>query len=345
MSPMRKRVVRFDVWIDPAFDTRLRAEPDIDLAVGVRAGPEADLAALIKSAHVLHASPARDELGQRWHVNTALLRQCPNLICASSAGAGYDTINVADCTAAGVAVVNQAGGNAQSVAELAIGLMLAVSRKITMSDRWLRTRRGFSREDLMGRELRGQRLGVVGIGHTGSKTAALARAFGMTVAAFDPLVAPDTIRDRGAEPVDLATLLKTSDIVSLHCPLDDTTRGLINTAAFAAMKPGAMFISTARGGIHDERALYSALTSGRIAGAGLDVWSPEPPPLNNPLLTLDTVVASYHTAGVTVEARRNMAAIAADQIVQILKGERPPRLLNPEIWPETLKRLRTLSAH
>jgi D-3-phosphoglycerate dehydrogenase len=190
----------------------------------------------------------------------------------------------------------------------------------------------------MGHEIGGATLGLIGIGHTGREVAKLARGFDMRVLAHDPLLSGDEIRARGAEPVDRARLLAESDIVSLHCPLDDTTRGSFDAESFAAMRPGAVFITTARGGVHDEAALAAALTAGHLAGAGLDVWSPEPPPLNAALLQLDTVVATYHTAGVTHEARRNVAAWGAEQIVGLLRGETPPRLVNPEVWPAVLER-------
>ena len=333
-----KRVCRFNVWIDPAFDERLRAEPDIDLQVGDLQGPEDSLRALLAQAHVFHVSPARNELPLHWHVSDALLAECPNLLAISSGGAGFDTVDAAACTRAGVAVVNQVGGNARAVAELAIGLMLAVSRKICVSNRLLRTARGFTRESLMGHEIGGATLGLIGIGHTGRAVAKLARGFDMRVLAHDPLLPDAEIRSRGAEPVDRARLLAESDIVSLHCPLDDTTRGSFDARAFAAMKPGTLFITTARGGIHDEAALAAALTAGHLAGAGLDVWTPEPPPLDSVLLQLDTVVATYHTAGVTHEARRTVAAWGAEQIIGLLRGETPPRLVNPEVWPAVLER-------
>ena len=340
-----KRVCRFNVWINPVFDETLRAQPDIDLQVGDLQGSDSALHALLRAAHVFHVSPSRDELPRRWHVTDTLLAECPNLLAVSSAGAGFDTVDAAACTRAGVAVVNQVGGNARSVAELAIGLMLAVSRKICVSDRLLRSQRGFSRESLMGHEIGGATLGLVGIGHTGQAVAKLARGFDMRVLAYDPLLSAEAIRARGAEPVDRARLLAESDIVSLHCPLDDTTRGSFDAPAFAAMKPGALFITTARGGVHDEAALAAALTSGHLAGAGLDVWAPEPPPLDAALLGLDTVVATYHTAGVTHEARRNVASWGAEQIVGLLKGEMPPRLVNPEVWPAVqARRARLLGA-
>ena len=185
----------------------------------------------------------------------------------------------------------------------------------------------------MGREIGGQVLGIVGIGHVGTRVAALAHAFGMSVLATDPYLTEEEIGRRGAVSVALEDLLARSDIVSLHCPRAPDTIGMIDARALQRMKRGALFITTARGGIHDEAALLEALQSGHIGGAGLDVWEREPPPLEHPLLKLDSVVASFHTAGVTREARRNMAAIAAEQIVGALKGGRPPRLINPEVWP------------
>jgi D-3-phosphoglycerate dehydrogenase len=211
--------------------------------------------------------------------------------------------------------------------------MLDLSRRISETDRRLRRERGFRREDVMGRELRGKVLGLVGIGHIGRRVARLARAFGMTVLATDPYLAGEEIERRGARPVSLDELLRESDVVSLHCPRDKTTLKMMDAGRFAAMKRGAYFVSTARGGIHDEAALAEALRSGHLAGAGLDVWEREPPPLDHPLLAMDNVVATFHTAGVSHEARRNMAAIAAEQIVLVLRGARPPRLVNPEVWP------------
>ena len=234
--------------------------------------------------------------------------------------------------------MNQAGGNAPAVAEMTLGLMLAVSRRIVESDRKLRSERGYSRESLMGSDLRGKTLGIVGIGHAGSGTVTLARAFGMRVRAMDPFVSLDDVRARGAEPVDLDTLVRESDIVSLHCPRDSSTIGLFGSARFAAMKRGALFISTARGGIHDEAALYEALASGHLGGAGLDVWEPEPPPLDHPLLSLPNVVATFHTAGVSHEGRRSVAQMAAEQIVGLIQGVQPPRLINPQAWRPFLTR-------
>jgi D-3-phosphoglycerate dehydrogenase len=333
MPNLTKHVVRTDLWLDAAFEARLGAEADIRLDVIPSHGDDARGWALLQDAHAFNLSPAKDELPQRLFVTSALLARCPNLLCVSAAGAGYDTVNVADCTAAGVAVVNQAGANADSVAEMALGLLLDVARRISECNRRLRCDTGFSRESVMGREIKGKILGIVGIGETGSRVARLARAFGMQVLAFDPLLSAATIAARGAEAVAFNDLLARADVVSLHCPRNQDTLKLMNAQAYAAMRRGAILISTARGGIHDEAALAAAIQSGHLAGAGLDVWEAEPPPLDHPLLQLPNVIATFHTAGVTTEARRNVAAWAAEQIVGVLKGERPPRLINPEVWP------------
>ena len=342
MSAKRKLVVRFKGWYDPAMEARFAREPDIELRTVDRDGPPENVWPHLEQAHAFQVSSAKDELPRRWFVTPELLARCPNLLCVSSNGAGYDTVDVPACTKAGVLVVNQAGGNAQSVAEHAIAMMLDVSRRITQSDKLLRKERGFSREDLMGREMSGKTLGVVGIGHIGSRVAKLAQAFGMTVLAVDPYLTEEEIERRGAQATSLEDLLERSDFISLHCPRDKDTMKMMDAGAFARMKKGSVFVTTARGGIHDEAALLEALQSGHLMGAGLDVWEKEPPPLDHPLLSLDTVVATYHTAGVTNEARRNMATFAAEQVVGILKGGRPPRLINPEVWPEYSKRFETL---
>jgi D-3-phosphoglycerate dehydrogenase len=229
--------------------------------------------------------------------------------------------------------MNQAGANKHSVAEHALALMLSVAHRIGESDRRLRRERGFTREDLMGHEIHGRTLGIVGIGEVGTEVARLAQAFALKVLATDPYVEAAEIRRRGAEPVSFDELLERADIVSLHCPRDERTVGMMGRAQYARMKKGAYFVSTARGGIHDEIALAESIRSGHLAGAGLDVWQPEPPPLDHPLLGLPNVVATYHTAGVTHEARHNIAVMGSEQIVQALSGAKPPRLVNPEVWP------------
>jgi D-3-phosphoglycerate dehydrogenase / 2-oxoglutarate reductase len=158
------------------------------------------------------------------------------------------------------------------------------------------------------------------------------------VIACDPYLDERTMAERGAVKVELDELLRRADFVSINCPLDESTRGMIGAPEFALMQPHAYFITTARGHIHDERALVEALRGKQIAGAGLDVWDKEPPPPDHPLLAFDNVVASPHTAGVTHEARANMGRIAAEQLIMTLDGKRPPRIVNPQVWPVYAKR-------
>lgn len=327
------RVARGDYWMHPSFEAGLAGEPRVELRTfPVHGDPGQGLQELAQ-AHVYQISAAKDDLPRNWFAHEELLAHCPRLLCVSSSGAGYDTVDVAACTARGILVVNQAGGNADSVAEHAIGMLISVSHRMLECDRRMRREQGFTREDIMGHEIRGRTLGLVGLGEVGRRVAALAKVFALDVIAADPYLSADEIARRGARAVSLPELLEQADFVSLHCPRDATTLKMMDAAAFARMKKGSYFISTARGGIHDEKALEQALRSGHLAGAGLDVWDQEPPPLDHPLLAMDNVFATFHVAGVTHAARRNMAAIAAEQIAGVLAGGRPPRLINPQAWP------------
>jgi D-3-phosphoglycerate dehydrogenase / 2-oxoglutarate reductase len=236
-------------------------------------------------------------------------------------------------------VVNQSGGNKEAVAEHALAMMLTLSKRIVEADRQARTGQVIDRSTYIGRELNSRTVGVLGIGNVGGRLATMCRtAFSMRVLAYDPLLSADQVKARGAEKVELDELLAQSDYVSVHCPLTKQSRKMMGAAQFARMKPEAYFITTARGFIHDEEALAVALRNKQIAGAGLDVWEDEPPPHNHPLMTFDNVIISPHIAGSTVEARENMGRIAADQVLQILDGKKPPRLINPEVWPAYRKR-------
>jgi D-3-phosphoglycerate dehydrogenase len=334
----RWRVVRFALAADPRLDERLRSEPDIELTVAPFPKTPEDVAAALKDADLYHVASARNEMSTHTFVTAELLQRFPQLLAVSTYGAGYDSVDVPACTRAGVAVLSQMGANRDSVAEHTFALLLSVVHRVVEQDRRMRVERLTRREDLMGREVKGMTLGLVGIGYVGTRVAELSKAFGMPVLAVDPYVPAEEIRRRGAEPVSLDQLIERSDIVSLHCPRDPSTIGMFGASQFARMKRGAYFVTTARGGIHDERALAEALSSGHLAGAGLDVWQPEPPTLDNPLLSLPNVIATYHTAGVTHEARRNIAVQGSDQIVRTLRGERPPRLVNPEVWEVFRKR-------
>jgi D-3-phosphoglycerate dehydrogenase / 2-oxoglutarate reductase len=265
-----------------------------------------------------------------------LLSRCPNLLVLSTNGAGFDTVNLADATAAGVAVVNQAGGNKEGVAEHVMAMMLALSKRLVVSDHAMRSGAKYNRRDFMGDDVQGRTIGIIGIGHVGGRVAELCRGlFQMRVVAYDPYLSSDQIAAKGAEKAaSLEDLLRVADYVSINCPHTAETRGMMSAAQFAMMQKHAYFITTARGGIHDEAALAAALTAGHVAGAGLDVWEDEPPPSDHPLLHFDNVVVSPHTAGITRQSRHNIAKIAAEQMLDILDGKKPPRLLNPAVWGE-----------
>lgn len=341
MSAETNRVFRFDVWYHPIMAQVFADTPGFELNTVARSAPRQDILKALRASHVYQIPSARDELPAGWRADAELLAQLPQLLCVSTNGAGYDTVDLEACNRAGVLVLNQSGANAQSVAEAAIGLMIDCSRRISESDRRLRLSRGYSREDLMGSELYEKTLGLVGIGEIGTRVARIAQALGMRVVACDPGLTVEQVRDNGAVAVDLATLLAESDVVSLHCPRLAETVNLMNTATFAQMRQGAIFINTARGGLHDEVALHQALASGHLGGAGIDVWDQEPPPLDHPLLAVDTVVALYHTAGVTREARQRMGQWAAQQIIEVMAGRPGPRMVNAQVFPRLLERLQT----
>ena len=218
-------------------------------------------------------------------------------------------------------------------------MMIALSKQMVQSDKALRRDRNWSRLDYKGTDIYGKTIGIVGLGHIGTLVARIARlAFSMRVLACDPYLSDSEIAERGAERRSLTALLTESDFVTVHVPLTGETSGMFGRKEFAMMKRHAFFITTSRGGIHDEAALADALEDGRIAGAGLDVWRPEPPELTSRLLAFDNVFATPHNAGCTYEAYRALAEGAARQWLAVMQGARPPRIVNAEVWPRYVER-------
>src|ERR1700733_11459596 len=339
MSVNNKRVFYVKSLANQIYADILKARPDVRLDRLENESPDDVSAPILSAAHAYQIGAARDELARHFHADADLLRRTPNLLIVSSNGAGFDPVDVDACTAAGVLVVNQSGGNAHSVAEHALGMMLTLSKRIIEADRALRRDPNVNRNALIGNEIQGKTIGIIGIGNVGRRLAELCKGlFGMKVLAYDPYVPAAEVAARGGEKVELDDLLRRSDFVSINCPLAKDNRGMIGARQFALMRPHAYFVTTARGFIHDEDALLDALRDKKIAGAGLDVWSKEPPPPDHPLLQFDNVLASPHTAGVTKEARANMGRIAAEQMLDALDGKRPPRIINPEVWPDYAKR-------
>jgi len=335
-----KRVFFVNGPAHPIFTELLAQRSDITLD-GLRNDSADDAAApILAGAHAYQIGASRDELAGKYHAGPDLLRRTQSLLIVSTNGAGYDTVNLKACTEAGVLCLNQVGGNREAVAEHALAMMLSLSKRIVEADKAIR-RAMLDRNSFMGHDLFGQTVGIVGLGNVGKRLAQLcAGLFSMRVLSYDPYVDAEVMKQHGVEKIDLATLLREADFVSINCPLTDETRGMIGEAQYALMKPNAYFVTTARGSIHDEAALEAALRAKTIAGAGLDVWEKEPPPLDHPLLTFDNVMVSPHTAGVTHEARVNMGRIAAEQLLAALDGKPVTRVLNPAVWPRYAARFR-----
>jgi D-3-phosphoglycerate dehydrogenase len=334
MAPNTKRVFYVNNVSAQVYLDILAQRPDIQLDKLTNNSPDSEVEPVLAQAHAYQIGSSRQELAMKLQGYTPLLTRCPNLLVLSTNGAGFDTVSLSDATAAGIAVVNQAGGNKEGVAEHVMAMMLTLSKRLVMSDHAMRSGATYDRRAFMGDDVQGRTVGIIGLGHVGSRVAELCRGlFQMRVVAYDPYQTAEQITAKGAEKAaTLDDMLRVADYVSINCPHTAETRGMMGAAQFATMQQHAFFITTARGGIHDEDALAAALTAKQIAGAGLDVWEDEPPPPEHPLLKFDNVVVSPHTAGITRQSRHNIAKIAAEQMLDILDGRRPPRLLNPEVW-------------
>lgn len=255
----------------------------------------------------------------RTRVRRQHLASASRLRVIGRAGAGVDNIDLETARQSGIIVVNAPEAATVAVAEHALALMLALARRVPTADASLR-RGEWRKAELVGVELAGKVLGVIGFGRIGQAVGQRAAALGMRVWAHDPLLSDDVVRRAGAEPLPLGRLLGESDFISLHVPLNETTRHLLNRERLGMVRPGARLISTARGGIVDENALLEALDSGRLAGAALDVFEQEPPPAA-PLLQHPFVVATPHIAAQTVEAQRRSAVDIAEEVLAALRGE------------------------
>lgn len=334
-----KRVFYVKYLADPVYAEIIGRRGDVQLDRLENESPDEVAGPILAAAHVYQVGSARDEIARRFHVDTALIARMPDVFLVSTSGVGYDTVDVKACTEAGILVVNQAGGNREAVAEHALGMLIALSKRIPETNQVMRRERLVDRTAFMGNDVLGKTIGIIGLGNVGSRLAQLCRGlFAMQVLAYDPYLTTAVCAERGAKKVELADLMARSDYVSINCPLTAETRGMVGAAQFAVMRPGAYLITTARGHIHDEAALADALARGRLAGAGLDVWATEPPPCDHPLLKFDNVLVSPHTAGVTRETRYNMGRIAAEQVLEALDGKPVARKVNPEVWPRYVQR-------
>ena len=259
----------------------------------------------------------------------------PKLKVISNLAVGFDNINVAEATKRGILVSNTPGVLTETTADFAFALLMAAGRRVAEGDRY--TRRGDWRTwgpmILMGYDIHHATLGIIGCGRIGLEMARRARGFSMKVLYYDDFRRkPEEEKEFGLEYVpSVKELLPRADFVSVHVPLTPKTHHLISTAEFAAMKPTAVLINSARGPIVDPKALYEALKSGQIFAAGLDVTEPEPITMDDPLLTLDNIVIAPHIASASVATRTKMANMAADNLLAGLRGEIPPICINPEV--------------
>ncbi len=260
-------------------------------------------------------------------VSARVIDKAPSTLkVISRYGVGYDQVDIKACGQRGIVVTNTPGANAESVADLAFGLMLSVARQIPYADEQTK-RGGWPR--ITGLELYGKTLGIIGLGAIGKGVARRAKGFSMRVLAYDPAIDEAFCRQYGVEISSIEEVLSKSDFISLHLPLKDETKHIINSNTISMMKDGAILINTARGGLVDEQAVYRALKAGKLRGFGTDVFEVEPPG-KSPLFEFKNVVVTPHMGSSTVEAINAMANLAVKNLIDVLTGKECPYIVNRE---------------
>ena len=267
-------------------------------------------------------------------VTAASLAGAEDLLAIGRFGVGYDSVDVRACTECDVLAMITAGAVDRPVAEATVGWMLALTHRMLVKDQLVRSGRWDERTRYMGCELRDRTLGVIGLGGIGQCLVTLLQGFDMRPPiAFDPYAAPETLARLGVRAVPLDELLSTADFVSIHCPLNDETRGLIGARELQLMKPGAYLLNTARGGIVDEDALFEVLKQRRIAGAALDCFETEPVTEPHRFGELDNVILAPHAIAWTGEMFRDIGRAACQSMLDLAEGRRPAQgVLNPELF-------------
>ncbi len=263
-------------------------------------------------------------------ISMDVLRVSPKLKIVSRHGVGYDNVDVEECTRLGIAVTTSGDANSEAVSEYAFAHMMAIARHLTRAVTEVKSG-VWKRDGIVGVELHRKTLGIIGLGRIGSRLAKHAHGFEMDVLVYDPYPDKIAIEQLGAELMDLHPLLQRSDFISLHTPLTPETRHLIGETELDLMRPSAVLVNTARGGLIDEEALHEALSQGKIAAAALDVFEQEPVPDNYPLIQLENLFCSPHIAGQTDEALVRTSIASAQNILSVFQGEPPNDLVNPEV--------------
>jgi glyoxylate reductase len=268
-------------------------------------------------------------------IDAGIMEAAANLKVISTSAVGFDNIDISQATRRGIPVGYTPGVLSETTADLAFALLMAAARRIAESDRYVRNGNwGSAWQPLLmyGQDIHHATLGIVGLGRIGTAMARRARGFQMRILYSNPHRHEDIEKELGVEYVSLPDLLSSSDFISIHVPLNDATRDMIGRAEMALMKPTAILINTARGQIVDQRALYEALKSGKIKGAGLDVFNKEPIPPDDPLLKLENIVFTPHIGSATKTTRDRMAVLAVENLIAGLEGNRLPHCVNPEVY-------------
>jgi glyoxylate reductase len=266
-------------------------------------------------------------------IDAEVFNAAPKLKIVAQLAVGFDNIDVQEATKRGIYVTNTPEVLTDTTADFAWALLMAIARRVGEADKYVRSGQwkvGWHPAMLQGRDVYGATMGIVGAGRIGYAVAKRALGFSMKILFYDVIPRPE-MESLGAKRVDLDTLLKESDFVSIHVPLMKETHHLINAEKLKLMKKTAYLINNSRGPVVDEKALYQALKEGRIAGAGLDVFEQEPTPLDSPLLKLDNVVVAPHISSASYETRSRMAEMVAENLVAFFEGKKPPNLINPDV--------------